>query len=194
MTNRYSRELRLGLCEARRENWPKKRKQIRLLYHQREVAGRLPADAAGHGSGKRRLIQDSAGRRRSSSIVWLANQPISLERKVATVFDSIVVVTGRPINNTVRQSCRIGRTACHAERSVDLSRFIELDKKIIISIAQKCALILAEIGDAPRGRKIAIIIDEARFGYGGSACAPTCRGLSESGAEAQNGACPMRPR
>ena len=61
----------------------------------------------------------------------------------------------------------MGETVGHAEHSGDLRKFIEAGKKIIISTVQKFPFILDEIGSEHRGRRFAIIIDEAHSSQGG---------------------------
>ena len=84
--------------------------------------------------------------------------------------------------DTIRQYAQVRSTVGHAERSGDLRRFIEQGKKIIISTVQKFPFILDEIGDEHRGRRFAIIIDEAHSSQGGRTAAAMSRALSETGA------------
>ena len=164
----------------------KKRTQIWPRYHQLEVVRRLLADAAAHGAGKRYLVQHSAGSGKSNSIAWLAHQLIRLEKNGAPAFDSIIVVTDRrildkQIRDTIKQYAQVGATVAPAERSGDLKRFIEEGKKIIISTVQKFPFILDEIGNQQRGRRFAIIIDEAHSSQGGRTSTAMTRALSPDG-------------
>jgi type I restriction enzyme R subunit len=150
----------------------KKRVQIWPRFHQLDVVRRLLADAREHGAGRRYLIQHSAGSGKSNSIAWLAHQLIGLRRDDAEVFDSIIVVTDRrildqQIKTTIKRFAQVSATVGHADRSGDLRRFIAEGKKIIISTVQKFPFILSEIGEEHRGRKFAIIIDEAHSSQGG---------------------------
>ena len=163
-----------------------KRTQIWPRYHQLEVVRRLLADAAAHGAGKRYLVQHSAGSGKSNSIAWLAHQLIRLEKEGAPAFDSIIVVTDRrildkQIRDTIKQYAQVGATVGHAERSGDLRRFIEEGKKIIISTVQKFPFILDEIGNQQRGRRFAIIIDEAHSSQGGRTSTSITWALSPDG-------------
>ncbi len=129
-----------------------------------------------NGAGRRYLIQHSAGSGKSNSIAWLAHQLIGLEKDGAPVFDSIIVVTDRrildqQIRDTIKQFAQVGATVGHAEHSGDLRKFIEGGKKIIISTVQKFPFILDEIGGEHRGRRFAIIIDEAHSSQGGKTSA-----------------------
>ena len=177
------------VVETRVEKTGRKKKvQIWPRYHQLDVVRRLLSDARRHGAGKRYLVQHSAGSGKSNSIAWLAHQLIGLRKDDAGVFDSIIVVTDRrildkQIRDTIKQFAQVGATVGHAERSGGLRKFIESGKKIIISTVQKFPFILDEIGDEQRGRRFAIIIDEAHSSQGGKTSAAVSTALSEEGAE-----------
>ena len=164
----------------------KKRTQIWPRYHQLDVVRRLLSDAGNEGAGKRYLIQHSAGSGKSNSIAWLSHQLIGLRMGDAPTFDSIIVVTDRrildrQIRDTIRQYAQVGATVGHASRSGDLRRFIESGKKIIISTVQKFPFILDEIGSQHRGRRFAIIIDEAHSSQGGRMADAMGRALGDAG-------------
>jgi len=166
----------------------KVRKQIFPRYHQLDVVRKLLADAREHGAGRRYLVQHSAGSGKSNSIAWLAHQLIGLAKDGSPVFDSIIVVTDRrildqQIRDTVRQFAQVSATVGHAEHSGDLRQFIESGKKIIITTLQKFPFILDEISSEHRGRRFAIIIDEAHSSQGGRTSAKMSMALSEAGAE-----------
>jgi type I restriction enzyme R subunit len=166
----------------------KKAVQIWPRYHQLDVVHRLLADTQQHGAGQRYLIQHSAGSGKSNSIAWLAHQLIGLHRDDSSVFDSIVVVTDRrildkQIRDTIKQFAQVGATVGHAEHSGDLRKFLESGKKIIITTVQKFPFILDEIGNEQRGRKFAIIIDEAHSSQGGQTSAAISMALSVAGEE-----------
>ena len=169
----------------------KKAVQIWPRYHQLDVVRKLLVDAGQHGAGRRYLIQHSAGSGKSNSIAWLAHQMIGLSKDGATVFDSIVVVTDRrildqQIRDTIKQFAQVGATVGHAERSGDLRKFIAEGKKIIISTVQKFPFILDEIGSDHRGRRFAIIIDEAHSSQGGRTSAALSMALGAAGAEEED--------
>ena len=166
----------------------KRRTQVWPRYHQLDVVRGLLADAAAHGAGRRYLIQHSAGSGKSNSIAWLAHQLIGLAKDGAPVFDSIIVVTDRvildrQIRDTIRQYAQVGATVAHAERAGDLRRSIEAGKKIIISTVQKFPFILDEIGDEQRGRRFAILIDEAHSSQGGRTSSSISVALGTAGEE-----------
>lgn len=166
----------------------KKVLQIWPRYHQLDVVRQLLADAARNGVGRRYLIQHSAGSGKSNSIAWLAHQLIGLRKDEKPIFDSIIVVTDRrildqQIKDTIKQFVQVGATVGHADRSGDLRSFIVEEKKIIISTVQKFPFILDEIGTEHRGRRFAIIIDEAHSSQGGRTSAAISMALSTAGAE-----------
>ena len=179
------------VVEAKDEKTGRKtRTQIWPRYHQLDVVRRLLADAAAHGAGRRYLIQHSAGSGKSNSIAWLAHQLIGLAKADAPVFDSIIVVTDRvlldkQINDTIRQYAQVGATVGHAERSGSLRKFIEAGKKIIISTVQKFPFIPDEIGNEQRGRRFAIIIDEAHSSQGGRTSASISAVFGTAGEEGE---------
>jgi type I restriction enzyme R subunit len=166
----------------------KKREQIFPRYHQLDVVRKLLKAAGERGVGRRYLIQHSAGSGKSNSIAWLAHQLIGLRKNENEVFESIIVVTDRrildkQIRDTVKQFTQVGATVGHAEHGGDLKKFIEGGKKINISTIQKFPVILDEIGNEHRGRKFAIIIDEAHSSQGGRAAAKLNIVLSEQGGD-----------
>jgi type I restriction enzyme R subunit len=177
------------VVETKNEKTGRKRRvQIWPRFHQLDVVRKLLADAGVHGAGPRYLIQHSAGSGKSNSIAWLAHQLIGLTKEDASVFDSIIVVTDRlildqQIRDTIKQFAQVGATVGHAERSGDLRKFIAEGKKIIISTVQKFPFILDEIGNEHRGRRFAIIIDEAHSSQGGRTSAAVSAALGTAGVE-----------
>jgi type I restriction enzyme R subunit len=131
------------------------------------------------------LIQHSAGSGKSNSIAWVAHQLVGLEREGQLVFDSIIVVTDRTIldkqiRDTIKQFAQLGAVVgAVTEGSGQLRRFIEGGKKIIITTVQKFPFVLAEIGDEHRGRKFALIIDEAHSSQGGKMSGAVSQALGE---------------
>ncbi|MDO9559085.1 MAG: type I restriction endonuclease, partial [Syntrophales bacterium] len=149
----------------------KRRVQIFPRYHQLDVVRKLLADIAANGAGKRYLIQHSAGSGKSNSIAWLAHQLIGLRRDDKPVFDSIIVVTDRRILDqqlraTIKQFAQVGATVGAVKegdgsKTKQLGEYLEQGKKIIIVTVQTFPAALDKIGSEHRGKKYAIIIDEA---------------------------------
>ncbi|RXA21694.1 type I restriction endonuclease subunit R [Methanosarcina sp. MSH10X1] len=162
------------VVEYKNEKTRKKDRAVQIFprYHQLDVVRKLLTHTGQHGAGNRYLIQHSAGSGKSNSIAWLAHQLIGLKKDDKEIFDSIIVITDRrvldkQIRDTIKQFAQVSSTVGHAEHSGDLRKFIEGGKKIIISTVQKFPFILDEIGTDHRGRKFAIIIDEAHSSQGG---------------------------
>ena len=170
----------------------KKAVQIWPRYHQLDVVRRLLEDAQANGAGRRYLIQHSAGSGKSNSIAWLAHQLIGLNKDDASVFDSIIIVTDRrildqQIRETIKQFAQVGATVGavtgdSGSKTGQLSSFLAAGKKIIICTVQTFPFVLGEIGDAHRGKRFAILIDEAHSSQGGRTSAAVSMALSESGA------------
>ncbi len=166
----------------------KKLQQIFPRFHQLDVVRKLLSDARVRGAGRRYLIEHSAGSGKSNSIAWLAHQLVGLEKESQDTFDSVVVVTDRrildkQIRDTIKQFAQVSSTVGHAEHSGDLRKFLAAGKKIIITTVQKFPFILDEIGNEHRGRKFAIIIDEAHSSQGGQTAAKMNIALAANGAE-----------
>ena len=169
----------------------KRREQLWPRYHQLDVVRGLLADASGRGVGPRYLIQHSAGSGKSNSIAWLAHQIIGLERDGETLFDSVIVVTDRKlldrqIRDTIKQFAQIGAVVGHAGSSSNLRTLLQEGKRIVITTVQKFPYILDAIGAEHRGRKFAIIIDEAHSSQGGRASASVSMALGEAGTQEED--------
>ena len=179
------------LLETKDEGTGRKRRtQVWPRYHQLEVVRRLLADASERGVGARYLVQHSAGSGKSNSIAWLAHQLIGLERDGGALFDSVVVVTDRKvldgqIRDTIRQFAQVGAVVGHAETSGRLRTLLREGKRIVITTVQKFPYILDAMGDEHRGRKFAVVIDEAHSSQGGRASASVSMALGEAGAEGE---------
>ena len=166
----------------------KRREQIWPRYHQLDVVRKLLADASRGGAGSKYLIQHSAGSGKSNSIAWLAHQLIGLEQDGKALFDSAIVVTDRrildkQIRDTIRQFAQVGSVVGHAESSGHLRNLLQEGKRIVITTVQKFPNILDAIGNEHRGRRFAIIIDEAHSSQGGRTSASVSMALGEAGAE-----------
>ena len=162
-----------------------KRTQIWPRYHQLEVVRRMLADASANGAGKTYLIQHSAGSGKSNSIAWLAHQLIGLKREGETIFDSVIVVTDRrlldqQIRDTIKQYAQVGSTVGHASTSANLRGLLQGGKRIVITTVQKFPVILDAIGDEHRGRRFAIMIDEAHSSQGGKTSASVSMALGKA--------------
>ena len=169
-----------------------KPKQIFPRFHQLNVVRELLADAEVSGTGRRYLIQHSAGSGKSNSIAWLGHQLIGLETGGKPTFDTVIVVTDRrlldkQIRNTIKQFAQVSSiVGAVTEGSHQLHAFLQQGKKIIITTVQKFPFILDEIGDEHRGRTFAIIIDEAHSSQGGRTSAKMNIALAARGADKED--------
>ena len=162
------------LVETKDRNTGKtKRAQIFPRYHQLDAVRRLLGDSQERGTGRRYLVQHSAGSGKSNSIAWLAHQLVGLERDSKPVFDSVIVVTDRVVldnqlRQTIKQFTEVSATVGHADKAADLRQFLSDGKKIIITTVQKFPFIVDEIRGKHVGRTFAILIDEAHSSQGGN--------------------------
>ncbi|RKH91907.1 type I restriction endonuclease subunit R [Corallococcus sp. AB045] len=177
--------------ETDRRSGKKKQKQVFPRFHQLDVVRRLLDDARKVGAGRRYLVQHSAGSGKSNSIAWLAHQLIAVKQSDGKdTFDSIIVVTDRrildeQIQANIKQFAQVSAvvgavTGSGASKTQQLSKFLESGKKIIISTVQTFPFLLNEIGDAHRGRRFAIIIDEAHSSQGGRTASAMSEALAET--------------
>lgn len=160
------------ITEEDEETKKKKVKQVFPRYHQLDVVEKLLADVRENGTGKRYLIQHSAGSGKSNSIAWLAHQLIGLERDGKSIIDTVLVVTDRKIldkqiRNTIKQFMQVKSTVVWAEHSGDLRKAIQDGRRIIITTVEKFPYIVSEIGQEHKERHFGIIIDEAHSGQSG---------------------------
>lgn len=157
-------------------------------YHQMNVVRKLINDTVVHGTGKRYLIQHSAGSGKSNSITWLAYQLIdvyAMQNQQKPLFDSVIVVTDRRVldkqlNDNIQQFSEVKGIVAHADRSKDLKDALENGKKIIITTIQKFPFILDGIGEMA-DKHFAIIIDEAHSSQSGQAHDGMNKALSVQG-------------
>ena len=142
-------------------------------YQQLDCVRRLVGHARDHGTGRRYLIQHSAGSGKSFTIAWLAHR-LSVLHDVddRRVFDSVVVVTDRRVldrqlQSTVRQfEQTLGVVENIEHTSRQLREALEAGRTIIVTTLQKFPVIAAQIGQLP-GKRFAVIVDEAHSSQSG---------------------------
>ena len=154
-------------------------------YHQYRVVTRLVEDIQKNGVGSRYLIQHSAGSGKSNSITWLAYRLVEVDYKDQKAFDSVIVVTDRlnldkQINDNIRKFIDEKSVVGHAGSSTDLKNMLIDGKKIIITTVQKFPYLLEKIGTDLKGKKFAIIMDEAHSSQSGRAAASLNMAVSGS--------------
>jgi type I restriction enzyme, R subunit len=136
-------------------------------YHQLEAVRRLINESFRHGTGKRYLVQHSAGSGKSFSIAWLAHQLSVLhDDQDKRVFNSIVVITDRRVldrqlQRTMRQfEQTLGVVENIDQTSRQLKQALEDGKNIIVTTLQKFPVIADQMEALP-GQRFAVIVDEA---------------------------------
>lgn len=163
------------------------RKPIFPRYHQLDVVRALCAHATANGVGRRYLIQHSAGSGKSNSIAWTVHKLVGLESDGVPVFDTVIVVTDRQVldknlKDTIGGFAQTARLMGHAESAEGLRSLIDAGKKIVVTTVQKFPFILDGVGGA-RGRRFAIVIDEAHSSQGGRAAGALNAALGGTGAD-----------
>ena len=145
-------------------------------YHQLDVVTKLIEDVRANGSGENYLIQHSAGSGKSNSIAWLAYRLSSIHQSDNTpIFTSVIVVVDRTVLDRQLQDTissfdhQDGLVLAIGEgkSSKDLRDAINDGKKIIITTLQKFPVIYEEIDDN-KGKRFAIIVDEAHSSQTGN--------------------------
>ena len=168
-----------------------KTRQVLLFprYHQLDAVRRLAADARRNGTGRRYLIEHSAGSGKSFTIAWLAHWLSVLHDDAdERVFDSIVVITDRRIldrqlQHTIGQfEHTLGVVENIDTTSKQLRQALEEGKQIIVTTLQKFPVIVEEIG-ALAGKRFAIVVDEAHSSQSGESTKALKAVLSSSSLE-----------
>jgi type I restriction enzyme, R subunit len=146
-------------------------------YHQLDVVRRLLSLVRADGVGQNYLVQHSAGSGKSNSIAWLAHQLASFYQRAEDterLFDSIVVVTDRRVldrqlQNTIKQFEQTEGVVRKIDKdSAQLREALQTGKAIIVTTLQKFPVISATMTDL-KGKRFAVIIDEAHSSQSGEA-------------------------
>lgn len=155
-----------------------KKKTTRLIfprYHQLDVVEKLVSDTKNTKEGKNYLIQHSAGSGKSNSIAWLTYRLCSLhDAEDKEMFQSVFVVTDRRVLNRQLQETILGfehlegmiATITDKDNSSVLKDAINDKRRIIITTLHRFPLIYKEL-DNHKGKKFAIIVDEAHSSQSG---------------------------
>lgn len=179
----------------------KKETLIFPRFHQLDVVRKLIKSSKEKGSGHNYLIQHSAGSGKSNSIAWLSYRLASLhDENDEKIFNSVIVITDRKVLDQQLQD-----TIYQFEHKKGVVAKIEKDTKqlvealgegvpIIISTIQKFPFIteaitkLADEGKdyslETKGKRFAVIVDEAHSSQSGEAATELKRVLNKDGIEA----------
>lgn len=157
-----------------------KKKSTRLIfprYHQLDVVEKLVEATKNSKEGRNFLIQHSAGSGKSNSIAWLTYRLASLHDFYdKEVFQSVFVITDRRVLNRQLQETILGfehlegqiETITDKDNSTKLRDAINDKRRIIITTLHRFPLIYKEL-DNHKGKKFAIIVDEAHSSQSGKA-------------------------
>lgn len=157
-------------------------------YHQLDVVTRLLADVKTTGSGTNYLVQHSAGSGKSNSIAWLAYGLSNLHDKHNNpIFTSVIVISDRRVLDSQLQDTISGfdhtlgvvETIGEGKTSRDLLNAINDGKKIIVTTLQKFPVIFQDV-DEIKGRRFAIIADEAHQSQTGSSARAVRTALADT--------------
>ncbi len=153
-----------------------RRRLIFPRYHQLDVVKKLIEDVRIKGTGEDYLIQHSAGSGKSNSIAWLAYGLSNLHDKDdQAIFTSVIIVSDRRVLDSQLQETIMSfdhtpgvvETIGKDKTSQDLKDAINNNRKIIVTTLQKFPVIYEEVDEA-KGKRYAVIIDEAHQSQSGS--------------------------
>lgn len=180
----------------------KKKKETLIFprYHQLDVVRKLIANAKQKGAGHNYLVQHSAGSGKSNSIAWLAYRLSSLhDENDEKIFHSVVVITDRRVldrqlQDTIYQfEHKEGVVQKIDEDTKQLVEALSTGVPVIISTLQKFPFIseavekLAkdgkELNIATKGKRYAVIVDEAHSSQSGEAAVELKKILNREGIE-----------
>lgn len=161
-------------------------------YHQWRAVTRLVEAARAEGPGNRYLVQHSAGSGKTNSISWLAHRLSQLhDDQNERVFDTVVVVTDRTVLDKQLQDAiaqfekqagvvqSITKDAGES-KSKQLAAALTGGKNIVIVTIQSFEALITAIQTLPelRGRRFAVIADEAHSSQTGSTAGALTKVLS----------------
>lgn len=144
-------------------------------FHQLDAVLQLVRAAGDEGAGHNYLVMHSAGSGKSNTIAWTGHRLANLHNAAdEKVFDSVIVITDRKVldrqlQETISQfEHKAGVVQKIDENSAQLAEALNSGTQIIITTLQKFPHILNEVGNL-KGRRFALIIDEAHSSQSGSA-------------------------
>jgi type I restriction enzyme R subunit len=160
-------------------------------FHQLDATRRLVAQVLEDGPGQRYLIQHSAGSGKTNSIAWTAHFLADLHDAAhQKLFDTVLVVSDRTVlDKQLREAIEgfertLGVVATitgeGASKSRELAAALDGGKKIVVCTIQTFPFALAEIRRlaATKGKRFAVIADEAHSSQTGSAAGKLKAALS----------------
>ncbi|WP_326642481.1 type I restriction endonuclease [Streptosporangium sp. NBC_01755] len=192
-----------------RKTYPGKAHRLPMIfprYHQWHAVREMTAHARRHGSGHNYLVEHSAGSGKSNTIAWLAHalsnlhtsaslaeiDPEAIERGYRAnqpVFDKVIVITDRVVLDRQLQE-----TIYQFEHTPGVVKRIDQDAaqlaealqgesaRIVITTLQKFPHVLQQV-EGLRGKRFAVIVDEAHSSQSGEGAAALKRVLRRLGSD-----------
>lgn len=160
-------------------------------YHQLDVIRKVLSDVSENRTTQNYLIQHSAGSGKTNSIAWLAHRLTSLhDNDNKIIFDNIVIITDRIVVDRQLQAAIMGmehkagliRVMDDKCTSADLALALKGNTKIIATTIQKFPYIVDTVSGL-KGKKFAVIIDEAHSSTAGKDMAAVTMALGSSEVE-----------
>ncbi|HEX5402063.1 MAG TPA: DEAD/DEAH box helicase family protein [Pseudonocardiaceae bacterium] len=165
-------------------------------YHQWHAVRALTEHAATHGSGHNYLVQHSAGSGKSNTIAWVAHRLSNLHSDAnEPVFDKVIVITDRSVLDRQLQDTiyQFEHKAGVVRKISDKSEGSKSDQvaealagettKILIVTLQTFPNVLEKVSGL-RGKRFAILVDEAHSSQSGESAAALKRVLLRLGSDA----------
>ena len=153
-------------------------------FHQLDVTRKLQAAVMAEGAGGKYLVQHSAGSGKTNSIAWTAHFLAELhDAKNEKVFDTVLVVSDRNVIDSQLQEALFDfqRTSGvvatitnkDGSKSGKLAEALSGDKKIVVCTIQTFPFALEAVQKlaATKGKRFAVIADEAHSSQAGEAAA-----------------------
>jgi type I restriction enzyme R subunit len=171
-------------CIARKNAKKQVSQVIFPRFHQLDVTRKLQAAVLHDGPGAKYLVQHSAGSGKTNSIAWTAHFLAELHDAAnKKVFDSVLVVSDRNVIDAQLQEAlfdfqrQTGVVATiksgDESKSGQLALALSGDKKIVVCTIQTFPFALDEVRNlaATKGKRFAVIADEAHSSQSGEAAA-----------------------
>ena len=153
-------------------------------YHQLDATRRLLAAVLAEGPGGKYLIEHSAGSGKTNSIAWAAHFLADLHNAAhQKLFDTVLVVSDRTVlDKQLREAIQSFQrtqgvveiiTGDGAAKSAQLASALAGGKKIVVCTIQTFPFALEEVRKlvATKGKRFAVIADEAHSSQSGQAAA-----------------------
>ncbi|MBG0816069.1 type I restriction endonuclease [Planomonospora sp. ID82291] len=195
-----------------RRPYPGKAHKLPLIfprYHQWDAVQKLTAHAKRYGSGHNYLVEHSAGSGKSNTIAWLAHalsnlhtsgSPAEIDESALAkgyrpnqpVFDKVIVITDRVVLDRQLQETiyQFEHTPGVVKRidqsSAQLAEALQGETaRVVITTLQKFPHILQQV-EGLRGKRFAVIVDEAHSSQSGEGAAALKRVLRRLGGKSSD--------